>query len=958
MYYIFTRILNTSITASILVLAVMFVRFCLKRMPRKFICVLWGFVALRLICPISISSSLSALNLLHEKTDSSGQVEYFQYNEKAEKPELILEVPALVNDDLSTDSMTVGTRTSNIYLPTVMCIWILGIGGMQIYSLIGYYRLRKETKASIVCRDNIYVCDDIHSPFILGVIRPRIYLPSGMSETVKGNVIAHELAHIKRLDYIWKPLGFLLLSVHWFNPVMWGAYVLLCKDIEAACDEKVITGMDKDSIASYSEALLSCASQRRKITACPIAFGETDVRGRVKNIINYKKPAFWILCISVVACIAVGICFLTNPKTGDKGEYELLKEASPESSAMSFYYFDGENTTTKLLFDEAKEKNIIDEINNLKTTRCDSGRINDMTVPCYGLTISDKDGYEIWLTYSNGLWLLKDGTLFEAKYDFEKTYDEISTEHEYTQNGGINMPNAAILGKYDLRYYSESETMGPERDGVSLSVKSVKDNIVTVTIQNNTEAEFCYGTYFSLQKEIDGVWYTLPIALSNYGFTDIACILSPGNSTEETCDLTMYGELSDGHYRIEKEKMAAEFFIGTHGNEKTDVAVPAMDLFSEMAGEYWFLSGAGGWQTRLFLFSDGAFEGLFEDYDAGSVYRCKFHGAFEIPTVVDEYTYASQLKELVYDQPGTVTKEDENMVTTSTPYGLEGSTAITFLAPGTKISDLSNSDYAWLAAEREEFWDRGFTAASDDVLQCFAIKNVTDEETYLFSMVPDAYLTNPGTAGNTESVSNVEPEIECSIPSYLIESFEADVNHDGNLESLDLVLYTEDENGYKDVISSLKYDFCKVIVSNKSLPENDAKIWKSREYSQVHSGNGAMIVTKYNGKEYLLSYNLPIYQGICTGEYSLFRFSPDGGSLIEEAKGEVACSVGEAGASEKLDTYKDEIMKYISDDAYVMIGCDIEADAPVVSGKDEKVSARKYINDALTRTKEIVNEDS
>lgn len=323
MYEVFTKLLNMSLTASILVLLVIILRIALKKAPKKYICILWALVAIRLICPFSISSSLSAYNVLQQDTISSGQVEYFEYNGKTEKPQLTFEVPALVNDNYSPDSMTIGTKTSGVYMPTVVYIWVFGVILMLGYAVVSYARLCKEVKASIKKDNNIFVCDEINSPFILGLIRPRIYLPSGISEEVRNNVIAHEKAHIKRLDYIWKPLGFILLSVYWFNPVMWVAYIFLCKDIEAACDEKVISQMDKDSIASYSQALLACASQRRMITACPIAFGETDVKGRIKNVLNYKKPAFWIICISVIACIAVAVCFLTNPKE-DKKNSEVV----------------------------------------------------------------------------------------------------------------------------------------------------------------------------------------------------------------------------------------------------------------------------------------------------------------------------------------------------------------------------------------------------------------------------------------------------------------------------------------------------------------------------------------------------------------------------------------------------------------------------------------------------------
>ena len=313
MYEVFTTLLNMSMTAGILVLIIILLRLCFKKAPKKYVCILWALVALRLLCPFSISSSLSIFNLINMETDSSGQINYFQYNGKTEKPILQFDVPAFVNNNTSAESMTIGTHTSNLYLPTIMYIWTLGVVIMLAYAVICYLQLKKQVTASAQKMDNIYICDDIKFPFILGIIKPRIFLPSGMKENTEKNVIAHEVAHLKRHDHLWKPLGYLLLSVYWFNPVLWFAYILLCRDIEAACDEMVISEMDKNSIAEYSEALLSCATHRRIITACPIAFGETNVKGRIKHVLTYKKPAFWIICITIVACIIAAVCLLTNP---------------------------------------------------------------------------------------------------------------------------------------------------------------------------------------------------------------------------------------------------------------------------------------------------------------------------------------------------------------------------------------------------------------------------------------------------------------------------------------------------------------------------------------------------------------------------------------------------------------------------------------------------------------------
>ncbi len=317
MYDFFVKLLNMSLAASIIVLVIVVLRLLLKKAPRNIICFLWVLVALRLILPFSIQSNLSVYNMMPSSAGTQGQIEYFQYNGKTEKPKVEFSVPALVDDNASPDSMTVGEHTSDLYLPPVISIWLAGVCVMLLYAIGSYLYLRKKVGASIPRHDGLKMSDDISTPFILGILKPVIYIPSGMDERTLNHVVAHEEAHIKRRDHWWKPLGYFLLTVYWFNPIIWLAYVLLCRDIEMACDEKVIRDMDKGSVAAYSQALLDCSFPRRRIAACPLAFGEVGVKERVKTVLNYKKPAFWIIVVAVVACIVVAVCFLTNPRTAD-----------------------------------------------------------------------------------------------------------------------------------------------------------------------------------------------------------------------------------------------------------------------------------------------------------------------------------------------------------------------------------------------------------------------------------------------------------------------------------------------------------------------------------------------------------------------------------------------------------------------------------------------------------------
>jgi len=212
-----------------------------------------------------------------------------------------------------TPAPTDSANPLQIVISVAAIIWIAGIVIMLAYALFSYLKLKKSLSVCVPAGERILACDEVKAPFILGVFRPVIYVPSSMSGKTLEHVIRHEKAHLQRHDHWWKPLGFLLLSVYWFNPLCWIAYILLCRDIEMACDEKVIRDMDKDDMASYSQALLDCSFPRRQIAACPLAFGEVGVKERVKGVLNYKKPAFWIIVFAITACIVIGVCFLTNP---------------------------------------------------------------------------------------------------------------------------------------------------------------------------------------------------------------------------------------------------------------------------------------------------------------------------------------------------------------------------------------------------------------------------------------------------------------------------------------------------------------------------------------------------------------------------------------------------------------------------------------------------------------------
>ena len=308
---VFLKLLNLSISASWLVLAVLVLRLVSKRSPKWMNVLLWGIVALRLVLPFSIESALS---LIPSAETLSPEVVRFD-----PAPTITSGVEFIdnaVNPSLSESFAAAPLASVNpLYVWTEIAgwVWLIGLGAMLLYALVSYLRLRWRVSVSLPIQDRIYLCDAISSPFILGVVKPRIYLPSGLDEVQQQNVLSHERAHLARRDHWWKPLGFALLAVYWFNPVLWLAYALLCRDIELACDERVIRTMDESAVKTYSTVLLACSMPRKAAITCPLAFGEVGVKERVKNALHYKKPAFWVVAASVAVCVVVAVCFLTNP---------------------------------------------------------------------------------------------------------------------------------------------------------------------------------------------------------------------------------------------------------------------------------------------------------------------------------------------------------------------------------------------------------------------------------------------------------------------------------------------------------------------------------------------------------------------------------------------------------------------------------------------------------------------
>lgn len=326
----FSNIVGVSIGANWLILAVLLLRFLLKKAPRRVICILWAMVAVRLLLPVSLESPVDFIpettSAIQEAVDTS-----------LIHPETVTFHTGIVTPQKGTGSTSANAGQS---IPVIPLVWSFGVLLMLSYLALRYVKLRRLVREAAWEKENIWICDAVTTPFILGIVRPKIYLPSGLSGTSREYVIAHEKCHLRCKDHWWKPISYLILSVFWFDPLMWIAYFMICKDIEFACDESVIHRYSLPEKKAYSQALLSCSANRKLVLACPIAFGETAVVGRIRNVLNHKRPGFWIMLVSVLILILCTIGFFTIPvgaQTNDSGlasseQIEVISTLPPAES--------------------------------------------------------------------------------------------------------------------------------------------------------------------------------------------------------------------------------------------------------------------------------------------------------------------------------------------------------------------------------------------------------------------------------------------------------------------------------------------------------------------------------------------------------------------------------------------------------------------------------------------------
>ncbi len=551
---VFLKLLNMSITASYLVIAVIIARLLLKKAPKFITVILWGLVAVRLLCPVSFSSILSLI------PSAETVPQDIVYDATPQIHSGITFVNSTVNDNVMPQFYPNATDSVNP-LQTISFIasvvWLVGIGLMLLYTVISYTKIYFRVREAVKVDGNIYECDRVESPFILGVIRPRIYLPSDMNDSDREYVIAHEKAHIKRRDHLWKPIGFLLLSVYWFNPVLWVAYILLCRDIELACDEKVIKAAGEESKKSYSDALINCSAPRKMITACPVAFGETGVKGRIKSVLNYKKPAFWVIIIAIVLSIAVSVCFMTNPTT----KVTDLKDGRIDYSTV----FDDAETILANIGGVQYSISYEEDIKEIKN-QFEKIRIKETSV-------ADNDIVE----HDTTNWIMLGKYWLGFSKDFSQFCGNIAITSYIPPPYEVANPHAAKK-LFDLIKNSESNRInttlevgriksGSNLKGVTVSVKQISLNVgkpfIELEIKNDSENEYMYGENFSFYYKKDGKWASCLTFKSTKNrdrfFNSVGIILKPNVTNTEAYYLTWYDLSKKGEYRLETDDWWVEF---------------------------------------------------------------------------------------------------------------------------------------------------------------------------------------------------------------------------------------------------------------------------------------------------------------------------------------------------------------------------------------------------------------
>lgn len=562
---VFLKLVNLSISASWLILAVLVLRVVLKKAPKWVMPLLWGVVALRLVCLFSIESALSLIPSAETipseiVTETREAVLYEQATlDIVTNPTLpsAAEVPVGVSRQQAQVDF-------NIY----SVLWLAGMAALLVHALVSAGKLKRKLATAILLRDNIYESEFVDSPFVFGVVKPNIYLPMHMDEGTAAYVIAHEHAHLARRDHWWKVLGYLVLALHWFNPLVWVAYILFCRDIELACDEKVVKGLDGAARADYSQALLSCAAPKRAVAACPLAFGEGNIKMRVKSALHYKKPAFWVAAAAVLAVVIVAVCFLTNPRS-ERGSLVWAQKLNAADVASIELYVpaEGEARQYKKL-DTEEMAQAVELINSSRGTYIEKPETVYAGLPVWFLLTMD-DGTVHAVGSVVGHYLIIDGDTFDA---------DVENQAEW-ENYVLKGDSASPIDMADrLSYALYGMTTGVYTLGEAVFEDSVWETSYEETFANTKSTPELWLSS-ALGTDMTGILYGTVTAARGYSYRF---------SEWEEINLTVSnfdwlfrsgsGEDWDGTSAAKLRRENAHAWRGTRTGEDVNAAVPMAEI--------------------------------------------------------------------------------------------------------------------------------------------------------------------------------------------------------------------------------------------------------------------------------------------------------------------------------------------------------------------------------------------
>ena len=562
---VFLKLVNLSISASWLILAVLVLRVVLKKAPKWVMPLLWGVVALRLVCLFSIESALSLIPSAETipseiVTETREPVLYEQATlDIVTNPTLpsAAEVPVGVSRQQAQVDF-------NIY----SILWLAGMSALLVHALVSAGKLKRKLATAILLRDNIYESEFVDSPFVFGVVKPNIYLPMHMDEGTAAYVIAHEHAHLARRDHWWKVLGYLVLALHWFNPLVWVAYILFCRDIELACDEKVVRGLDGAARADYSQALLSCAAPKRAVAACPLAFGEGNIKTRVKSALHYKKPAFWVAAAAVLAVVIVAVCFLTNPRSERGSLVWAQKLNAADVASIELYVPAEEEARQYKKLDTEEMAQAVELINSSRGTYIEKPETVYAGLPVWFLLTMD-DGTVHAVGSVVGHYLIIDGDTFDA---------DVENQAEW-ENYVLKGDSASPIDMADrLSYALYGMTTGVYTLGEAVFEDSVWETSYEETFANTKSTPELWLSS-ALGTDMTGILYGTVTAARGYSYRF---------SEWEEIDLTVSnfdwlfrsasGEDWNGTSAAKLRRENAHAWRGTRTGEDVNATVPMAEI--------------------------------------------------------------------------------------------------------------------------------------------------------------------------------------------------------------------------------------------------------------------------------------------------------------------------------------------------------------------------------------------